>query len=49
MLLRALREPGTGRPSPLARMLAALVVLGLLALSAPTLMPVLHWFMSLVL
>ena len=47
MLLKALREPGTGRPSPVARLLAVLVVIGLLALTAPVAMPVLRWFASL--
>ncbi|GAB2688582.1 hypothetical protein GCM10027194_23460 [Thalassiella azotivora] len=42
-----MREPGTGRPSPLARLLAVLVVLGMLAVSAPVAMPVLRWLSSL--
>jgi hypothetical protein len=46
-MLRALREPGTGRPSPLARMLALFVVLGMVAISAPTAAPVLHWLLGL--
>lgn len=47
MLLRALREPGAGRPSPLARVMAALVVIALLGVSAPVLAavlpPVVRW------
>lgn len=46
-MLRALREPGTGRPSPLARLLAVVVVLGMVAISAPTAMPVLRWVLTL--
>lgn len=46
-LLKALREPGAGRPSVLARVVAALLVVGLLGLSAPVLAtllgPVLRW------
>lgn len=43
MLLRALREPDTRHPSPLARLLAVLVVVGLVGASAPVLYPVLGW------
>lgn len=39
MLLRLMRAPRTGGPSPLARLLALLVVLGLLGLAAPLLGP----------
>ncbi|MBC3760735.1 hypothetical protein ACUN7V_09705 [Quadrisphaera oryzae] len=46
-LLRSLREPGAGRPSPLARAVAGLVVLGMLGAAAPVLAlllrPVLRW------
>lgn len=42
-----LREPGTGRPAPLARLLALLVVLGMLAIGAPALLPVLGWLLAL--
>jgi hypothetical protein len=41
VLLRRLRHPGTGRPVLLTRALAALVVAGLLAISAPVLLPLL--------
>ena len=47
MLLRALREPGTGAPSPLARMLAVLVVVGLLSMSLAVLAPVFRWLAQL--
>ena len=40
MLLRILRGSRTGGPSPLARVLAALVVAGLVALTAPVTLPV---------
>ena len=43
MLLRLLREPHSGRPAPLARLLALLVVVGLLGLSAPVLLPAIYW------
>ena len=46
-MLRALRVPGTGEPSPLARLCAVLVVLGLLAISAPVAAPVLRWLSAL--
>lgn len=46
-LLRSLREPGAGRPSPLARVVAVLLVVGLLGVTAPVLAivlgPVLRW------
>jgi hypothetical protein len=47
VFLRLLREPRTGRPAPLARLLALLVVVGLVGLSAPALMPVLYWLLAL--
>jgi hypothetical protein len=47
VLLRMLRESGTGRPAPLARLLALVLVLGLAALSAPVLIPVAQWLMAL--
>lgn len=42
-----MREPDTGRPSRGARMLAVLVVVGMVGLSAPVLYPVVSWFLSL--
>jgi hypothetical protein len=42
MLLRLMREPRTGRPGPLARLIAVLVVVGLLAVTGPALFVVLH-------
>lgn len=47
VVLRALRQPGTGGPSPLARLLAVLVVLGLVAGISPVVAVVLRWFLSL--
>jgi len=42
-----MRDPGTGRPAPLARLLAVLLVVGLVALSAPVLIPVVRWVVDL--
>jgi len=42
-----LREPETGRPAPLARLLALVVVIGLLGITAPVLMPLVGWLLSL--
>jgi hypothetical protein len=42
-----MRDPATGRPGPLARLLAVLVVVGLVALSAPVLIPVVRWVVDL--
>jgi uncharacterized membrane protein len=47
VLLRMLREPRTGRPAPIARLLALVVVLGLVLVSVPVLLPVLRWVLSL--
>ena len=47
MLLRMLREPVTGRPGPLARLLALLVVLGLLGITGPVLVEVARWVIGL--
>jgi hypothetical protein len=46
VLLRILREPRTGRPAPLARLVALLVVLGLLLCAGPVLLPLVRWFVS---
>ena len=46
MLLRMLREPRTGRPAPIARLVAQLVVLGLLLGAGPVLVPFARWFAS---
>ncbi len=43
MLLRMLREPATGRPGPLARLLAVLLVVGLVAITGPILVGVARW------
>jgi hypothetical protein len=42
-----MRDPGSGRPAPLARLLAVLLVVGLVALSAPVLIPVVRWVVDL--
>jgi len=46
-VLRLLREPRTGRPAPVARLLALLLAAGLLAVSAPVLLPVVRWLLGL--
>ncbi len=49
MILRMLRsttESGTG-PSPLARLLALLLLVGMLGFAAPVLIPVLRWVINL--
>ena len=46
-MLRALREPESGGPSPLTRLLAVLVVLAMVAVSAPVALPVVRWLASL--
>ncbi len=47
MLLRMLQGPGTGRPSRGTRLLAVLVAGGLLAASAPVLIPFCAWLVGL--
>jgi len=43
-----MRDPGgTGRPAPLARLVAVLLVVGLVALTAPILIPVVRWVVDL--
>lgn len=42
-----LREPGTGRPAPLARLLALVTVIALVGGSAAILFPVVHWLLDL--
>jgi hypothetical protein len=46
VLLRFLREPRTGRPAPITRLLALLVILGLLLGAGPVLLPLARWFAS---
>ena len=46
-MLRLLREPRTGRPAPIARLVALMLAAGLLAVSAPVLLPVVRWFLAL--
>ena len=47
MLLRALRGDRAGSPSPLARLLAVMLVLGLIGVTAPVLVPVVRWVVGL--
>lgn len=47
MLLKVMRQPRAGRPSALARLLAAFVVIGMVAVTAPVLVPVVRWFLGL--
>ncbi len=44
-MLPALRDH-RGKPAAPIRVLAALVVLGMLALAAPAVIPVVHWVVS---
>jgi hypothetical protein len=46
-VLRMLREPRTGRPAPIARLVAFVLALGLLGVSAPVLLPVARWLLGL--
>lgn len=48
MLLRMLREPGTGRPARGTKLLALVLAVGLLGASAPVLVPAARWLLSLV-
>lgn len=47
MVLRMLREPGTGKPGPLARLVAVLILVALVAISAPVLVLVVGWVVRL--
>ena len=47
MLLRLLREPSTGRPARGTRLLAVVLVVGMVGFSAPVLMPVFSWLTGL--
>jgi len=46
-MLRMLREPRSGRPGPGARLVAVLLVVGLVAVSAPALLPLFSWLLDL--
>jgi hypothetical protein len=46
-MLRMLREPRSGRPGPAARLVALLLAVGLLAVSAPVLFPLVRWVLEL--
>ena len=47
MLLRMLRGPEIGKPGPLARLVALLLVLGLVAITGPVLVDVVRWVVAL--
>ncbi len=47
MLLRSMRAPAGGGPSPLARLLAIIVVAGLLLSVSPVVLSALRWFVQL--
>lgn len=46
MLLRAMRRPERGGPSLVARLVAVLIVLGLLATVSPALLRAGYWLLS---
>jgi len=46
-VLRLLREPRTGRPGPLIRLLAVVLLAVLVSANAPVLIPVARWVISL--
>jgi hypothetical protein len=43
-----LREPRTGRPAPVARLVALLVVLGMVAATGPLLLHVVAWVLTMI-
>ncbi|MCE0534345.1 hypothetical protein LWF15_02375 [Kineosporia rhizophila] len=45
-MLRSTTQSGSG-PSPLARLLALLLLIGMLGITAPVLVPVLRWVINL--
>jgi hypothetical protein len=47
MILRMMRDPASRGPAPLARLVALLLVIGLVGLSAPVLIPVVRWIVDL--
>jgi hypothetical protein len=47
VILRMLRGTVTGGHSPLARLVACLLIIGMLGISAPVLIPVFRWIFSL--
>jgi hypothetical protein len=47
VLLRMLHHHSDGRPSPLARLVALVLLIGLVGLSAPVLVPVVFWVLGL--
>jgi hypothetical protein len=47
MILRMLRGTETGGHSPLARLVACVLIIGMVGISAPVLLPVFRWIISL--
>jgi hypothetical protein len=47
MILRMLRGNQTGGHSPLAKLLAGLLIVGMIAISAPVLVPIFRWVLAL--
>jgi hypothetical protein len=47
MILRMLRGTETGGHSPLARLVAVMLIVGMFGLSAPVLVPVFRWVVDL--
>jgi hypothetical protein len=47
MLLRLMRDPANRGPAPLARLVALVLLVGLVAMSAPVLIPVVRWVVNL--
>ncbi len=47
MILRMLRGTETGGHSPLARLVACVLIVGMFGISAPVLLPVLRWLVAL--
>ena len=47
MLLRMLREPASGGPSPLMRVVAVALLVGLVGMTAPVLIPLARWVLAL--
>jgi hypothetical protein len=47
VLLRLMRDPVNGGPAPLARLVALLLIVGLVGLNSPVLIPVVSWIVNL--
>ena len=48
-MLRRLRDPWTGRPGPLSRLLAVVLVACLIGMQGRVLLPALHWVLAVIL